>query len=169
MNDKQQKRATTWRDGRRFRAWQLAQAGWRQKDIAAALGVSEGAVSQWLKRAREEGTQALRRRPGSGRKPRLSQAQLARLPEILAQGAAHYGFAGDIWTSARVATVIKQTFGVQYTHRHVSRLLKRIGWSPQKPVTRATQRDEPAIERWRTETWDQLEKKPDEKGAPSSS
>ena len=29
--------------------------GWRQKDIAVTLGVSEGAVSQWLKRGRAGG------------------------------------------------------------------------------------------------------------------
>jgi len=38
-----------WREERRKRAWALKEAGWRQKDIAEALGVSEGAVSQWLK------------------------------------------------------------------------------------------------------------------------
>lgn len=41
-----------WREGRRLRAWQLKQQGWRQKDIAIALGVTDGAISQWLSRAR---------------------------------------------------------------------------------------------------------------------
>ncbi|HEY1352704.1 MAG TPA: helix-turn-helix domain-containing protein, partial [Ktedonobacteraceae bacterium] len=41
-----------WREGRRMRGWELHEAGWKQKDIAAALGVSEGAVSQWLKKAK---------------------------------------------------------------------------------------------------------------------
>ena len=153
-----------------MRAWELAQAGWQQKDIAAALGVSGGAVSQWLKRAREEGPQALeQRRPGSGRKARLSQAQLERLPEILARGAVHYGFSGEVWTRSRVARVIQQTFGVQYTPRHVGRLLQQIQWTPQKPVTRATQRDEVAIARFSEERWEELEKKLSAKDAPSSS
>jgi IS30 family transposase len=39
-----------WREERRFRAWSLKQAGWKQKAIAQALGVSEAAVSHWLKR-----------------------------------------------------------------------------------------------------------------------
>jgi predicted transcriptional regulator len=41
-----------WRDGRRRRAWELKEQGWKQIAIAAALGVSPGAVSQWLRRAR---------------------------------------------------------------------------------------------------------------------
>jgi hypothetical protein len=31
-----------WREERRKRAWALKHAGWLQKDIAVALGVSEG-------------------------------------------------------------------------------------------------------------------------------
>ena len=38
-------RPTNWRDGRRFRAWELYQEGWMQRDIADALGVTQGAVS----------------------------------------------------------------------------------------------------------------------------
>jgi transposase len=42
--------ATDWREGRRLRAFELKEAGWSQKQIAQALGVSKGAVSQWMKR-----------------------------------------------------------------------------------------------------------------------
>ena len=52
-----------WREGRRRRAWELKQQGWKQTAIAAALGITPGAVSQWLKRAREDGVDALRRHP----------------------------------------------------------------------------------------------------------
>ena len=48
-----------WREGRRRRAWELQQQGWKQQDIAAALGVTPGTVGQWLKRAREQGVDAL--------------------------------------------------------------------------------------------------------------
>jgi len=37
-----------WREERRKQAWKLKEEGWQQKDIAVALGVSEGAISQWL-------------------------------------------------------------------------------------------------------------------------
>ena len=61
-----------WREGRRLRAWELKQQGWKQQDIAKALGVSPGAVSQWLKAAREGGPEALRRHPAPGPQPRLT-------------------------------------------------------------------------------------------------
>jgi len=71
-----------------------------------------------------------------------------------------------VWTRARVAAVIKQHFGVQFSLSHVRRLLQQIGWSRQKPIERATQRNEQAIERWCTEKWQELEKKPNVKDEP---
>ena len=77
-----------WKEGRRLRAWELSQQGWKQKEIAAALGVSKGAVSQWLSRAKAEGIEGLRRHPAPGPQPKLRAEQLAQL----AQGAEAFGY-----------------------------------------------------------------------------
>jgi transposase len=157
-----------WREGRRRRAWELKQQGWKQQDIAAALGVTEGAVSQWLKRAREQGVEGLQRHPAPGRQPRLSAEQLAQLPALVERGAEAYGFRGQVWTCQRVAEVIHRTFGVSYHPAHVSRLLHAVRHSVQRPRTRATQRNEGAIHAWWQERWPALEKKLPRKDAPSS-
>jgi len=39
MNEKERRRPKDWREARRLRAWKLKQKGWKQKDIAEALGV----------------------------------------------------------------------------------------------------------------------------------
>jgi transposase len=93
----------------------------------------------------------------------MSQEQMARIPKLLAKGAEHFGFRGEVWTGKRVARLIKDELGVTYTPRHVGRILKAIGWSRQKPVERASQRNEVAIERWRTEKWLAVKKKPNRK------
>jgi transposase len=147
-----------WLEGRRLRALELAEAGWKQKSIAAALGVSEGAVSQWMKRAREGGREALQRHPARGAASKLSLEQLARLPEVLARGAEAYGYRGKVWTYERLAAVIAQEFGVKYHPDHMNFILKKIGWSRQKPRRRAKQRNEEAIQQWRTD-WSSVEKK----------
>ena len=152
--------ATDWREGRRLRAWELKQEGWKQQDIARALGVSKGAVSQWMKRAKQEGVEALKHRPPPGAQPRLSEGERAKLPEFLARGATAHGFRGEVWTCARVAEVIRKEFGVSYHPAHVSRLLRALGLSLQKPVRRANQRDEEAIRRWKEERWPELKKGP---------
>ena len=166
MDKKTKQQPRDWREARRLRAWELHKKGWQQKAIAEALGVTPGSVSQWLKRGREEGPEALRSRRGGGPKPRLSEEQLTELRAHLAQGAEHFGFRGDVWTQPRIAKLIKRMFGVAYHPSHVGRILKKLGWSRQKPITRASQRNEAAIERWRTEKWIELEKKPGAKDAP---
>jgi len=124
-------------EARRFRAWELKQQGWKQCAIAQALGVTPGAVSQWLKRASEQGVESRRRRVGSGRPSRLRARQRAELPRFLAQGAEAYGFRGALWTRDRVAEVIRREFGVTDDPAHVGRILRACGWSLQKPARRA--------------------------------
>jgi transposase len=150
--------ARDWREGRRLRAWDLHQQGWKQHEIATALGVTQGAVSQWLSRGKEGGAEALRRRKAPGAIPRLTLDQQARLPELLAGGAEAHGFRGEVWTCARVSEVIRWEFGVRYHPAHVSRLLKASRLSLQKPARRAGQRDEEAIEHWKEERWPSLKK-----------
>jgi transposase len=81
-----------------LRAFELKERGWKQTQIADALGVSEGAVSQWMKRAREEGVEGLKHKPPPGAAPRLSEEQRAKVPELLERGAEAYGFRGEVWT-----------------------------------------------------------------------
>ena len=154
-----EKRATEWREARRLQAWKLKEKGWSPSKIAEALGVTRGAVSQWFKQAEQNGVEALYRRVGGGPKPRLSEEQLQQLPELLQQGAEAYGFRGEVWTRPRIAEVIKREFGVSFTPQHVGNLLGKIGWSRQKPLERASQRNEAAIEQWRSQRWPELKKK----------
>jgi transposase len=144
------------RQWRRLRALRLREQGWRRRDIAEALGVTEVSVSRWLAQARTGGASALLSRPIPGRPADLSPAQQRLIPEFLWHGAEAYGFRGSVWTCARVAKVIAEEFGVAYDKSHVSRLLKRLGWTAQMPVQRAGQRDEQAIELWRRATWPRL-------------
>ena len=76
----------SWREGCRFRAWELHQQGWTQQHIAQALGVTQGAISQWLKRATLHGVEALRDHPAPGAKPKLLADQRAQLVSLLLEG-----------------------------------------------------------------------------------
>ena len=126
-------------------------------------------MSQWIKRGREGGVEALRRHVAPGPQPKLSAEQLAQLPGVLKRGAQAYGYRGEVWTTKRVAEVIKREFAVSYHPAHCSRILRAIKSSVQKPVQRASQRDEEAIKRWKDEEWTALKKRPKTKSAPSFS
>src|SRR5215831_4012687 len=157
-----------WREWRRLRAWELKQQGWQPRAIARALGVTEGADSQWVRRGRQGGSAALRHRPPPGPSSRLTPEHLAKLPLLLARGAEAFGFRGQIWTARRVTEVIRREFGVQYHFSHVGSLLRAAGWSPQKPLRRASQRNEAAIEQWRSARWPTLKKGLSARAARSS-
>jgi transposase len=141
----------------------LKEEGWQQKDIAVDLGVSEGAVSHWVTRGREGGEEALKAHPPKGVAPRLSVEQKAQIPSLLTRGAEAYGFRGDVWTASRVAVVIERTFGVRYHRDHVGKLMREAGWSRQKPVERASQRNDEAIKKWSEERWPDIKKADQEK------
>jgi transposase len=149
-----------WQEARRLQALVLKRKGWRQVDIAEALGVTKGAVSQWLTTAAAQGAVALLAHPRSGAPPKLTEAQKRLIPDFLSHGAEAYGFRGEVWTCARVAQVIEREFDVSYHKSHVSRLLKALHWTPQMPLQRAAQRKEAQIEHWRHEIWPELKKRP---------
>jgi transposase len=135
-------------------AYELAQASWPQTAIAEALGVTQSAVSKWLKAA--AGPEALRARNSPGRPVKLTAVQRETLVTLLTQGAEAHGFDGDVWTSARVAMLITRQFGVTLCDRQVRRLLRQLDWSRQTPTRQADQRDEEAILRWVRERWPTL-------------
>ena len=134
----------------------LHRLGWHEVDIAAALGVNKGTVSRWLGSAGAEGSDRRRASSSAGHPAKLTAEQLRRIPEFLSYGAEAYGFRGEVWTCPRIAQMIEMEFGICYHKDHVSRLMKELGWTPQVPNTRAIQRDEAAIQRWRLETWPEL-------------
>jgi len=143
---------------RRRRAVELHQAGWTGRAIAAALGVVPSAVSNWLRRVRDGGIEALRtRRHQTGKRPKLTPEQQQRLVVLLQQGAGTQGEVGERWTGKRVAALIKREFGVVYHPEYIPRLLRSLGWTPQQPVKKATQRNEAQITQFKDE-WEAIKK-----------
>lgn len=123
-------------------------------DVAHALRVSTKSAYQWRRRWTTGGTAALASTGPGGNPCRLSPTQQARLAIALDTGPAAYGWDEDQrWTLARITRLIGRLFHVSYTLRGTSYLLHRMGWTPQVPAHRATERDEDAITAWRTHTW----------------
>jgi transposase len=144
---------------RRAEAVRLLEAGeMKQVEIARELGVTEAAISQWNRRLKERGAQALERHKSSGRPPKLTAADQQALRKKLEGGAVAAGFPTEQWTQARVALVIEREFGVHYHPKGVGRILDKLGWSVQKPETRALERDETLIRAWLEQDWPRIKK-----------
>ena len=76
------------------------------------------------------------------------------------KGARAAGYESDLWTCPRIADVIAEEFGVSYHPNHIGRLLRSLGWSPQRPQRRALERNEERIQGWIREDWTRIKKKP---------
>src|SRR3990172_8438702 len=153
---------------RRFAAAKLLAQGLNQSEISR-LKVSNQAVSQWARLLHGQGEKGLRQAGRAGRLPRLGSAEKARLEKRLEQGPQRLGYETSLWTSERVAELIRDEFGVRYHPGHVWKILVSLGWSCQRPVGRALERDEEAIRVWKKTTWPDIKRKPANKGARSSS
>ena len=116
-----------------------------------------------LKKAGRAGQETSTDRGGSGAVTR------ERLQELLLKGPEKLGYETPLWTCARVAHLIDNEFGVEYHPGHVWKILDDLGWSCQRPVGRARERNEEAIGRWRRVEWPAIKKKPKKKGVRSSS
>ena len=154
---------------RRKRAAKLFRKGASQADIARELEVSRQSVSAWHKAWSSGGIAALNGAGRAGRKPLLDQKDLAKVERALRRGPRAAGYATDIWTLPRITEVIATLTGVSYHPGHVWRLMGQLGWSPQRPARRASERDEAAIDEWVKTRWTRVKKTQDAGGPGSSS
>src|SRR5712672_2343354 len=145
---------------RRFAAQKLLAAGVHQSEVARRLGVHRQSVSRWAAALKKQGKESLRKAGRAGRLPRLSAEQKQRIKSALVEGPQAHGYATALWTIGRVAALIQQTTGVKYHPGHAWRILRSLGWSSQKPVGRALERDEQAIANWKKKQWPAIKKKP---------
>jgi transposase len=153
----------------RHRAVRLARAGNSAARIARLLRVDPRTVRRWKTAYRRLGRPGLRTRRPTGRPCRLSTAQRRQLVQLLVRGASRQGFPTDLWTCPRIAAVIAGRFGVRYHVDHVPRLMRRLGFSPQRPERRARERDEDAIRAWIERDWRRIKKRRPAAAAPSFS
>lgn len=145
---------------RRRRAIVLLNQGHQPVEVARLLGVDRRSVRRWKAAYLKRGGEALSAKPAPGRPPKLDARARAELERSLLRGAQAAGFPTDLWTCPRVGQWIARRFGVHYHVDHIGRLLRSLGWTPQRPQRRALERDEKQIQRWVREQWPRVKKKP---------
>ena len=147
----------------------VVEEGLSQGEAARRVKAAQQSVSGWVRRYREQGQAGLAKAGRAGRKPLLNDEQLAQLQTMLLEGPEGHGFPTLLWTCPRVARLIRDRFGVSYHEGHVWKLLRALNWSPQRPVGKARERNEQAIQTWKRKTWPAIKKKPKNRDVRSSS
>jgi transposase len=153
---------------RRMQAAELLKQGLGQSEVARRLRVHRQSVIRWARQLALSGRRGLKQAGRAGRKPKLSPAQLRQLERALKRGPEAAGYANGLWTTGRVRRLIQEQCGVRYHEAHVWRLLRRLGWSCQRPTGKALERDEAAIQHWKKVEWPRLKQKPGGNDARSS-
>jgi transposase len=140
---------------RRERALQLLADGQSPTEVARRFGVARQTVYDWKANAKRK-RRPSKRRPGNV--CRLSPGQQKRLERALLRGAFVHGYPEDHWTLDRIGRVIYDLFYVRYHPTSVWHLLRRMGWSSQKPQRTSLFRDEEAIADWKQKAWPRIKK-----------
>ncbi|MEU3743282.1 winged helix-turn-helix domain-containing protein [Streptomyces sp. NPDC032198] len=157
------------REAVRAQASELFEEKIKPPEVARQLRVSRKAAYQWHQLWRDGGAPALASRGPGGSRRRLSPRCLARLAVYLEQGPAAHGWVEDqVWTAARVATLMGRKLHVSYSVSGATRLMHRLGFSPQVPARRVAERDEQAVEVWKEATWAEVKEPGRPAGATSA-
>jgi len=144
---------------RRNRAIELLKQDYQPVEVARMVGVDRRSVRRWKAAFRRKGASGIKAKPSSGRPSRLDTGAKKKLERKLLKGAKAFGFQTDLWTCPRVAELIRSQFGVSYHVDHIGRLLRSLGWTPQKPQRRAIERNDGEIQRWVKDEWPRIKKK----------
>lgn len=150
---------TKQREARRIEAVRRLRAGESAALIAADLGLAINTVYTLGKKAREQGIRSLKSVPKSGRPVKLDRTHWKTLKRMVLKGPRQCGFDRELWTLPMIKELIEREFGVEYHDDHLSKFIRRLGLSRQKPSVRARERDEKAIKHFAEVEFPAIEKK----------
>lgn len=127
--------------------------------IGNKYGVSKTAVFYWKLKWNKDKKKGLH--SGKyGRTSKLSDKQEKQFKKDILKGAEKCGYDTDFWTLNRLTKYVKKTFKVKYEDRSLFHTMERLGFSCQKPMRRARERNESAISNWVKNLWPKIKKKP---------
>jgi transposase len=147
-------------EARRRKALALLQKDLSLNEVARQIGCHASSVMRWRDLLNQQGEEGLKARTPPGRPSRLSEEQKQQMLQFLLQGPGSFGWRTEVWTTQRIAELVKNKFRIVYHPDHIGRLMHSLHWSHQKPERRALERDEAEIQAWKTNVWPRVKKTP---------
>lgn len=136
-------------EARRLKAGRCFDQGKTAYFIEQRFGVSSTTAREWRTRWKQ-GT--LKAQP-QGSPAKLTPAQKKALVKRILKSPTTHGYATELWTLERITDLIWQTERVRYRPRSVWHLLHALGFSCQRPVCRAKERNEKRVQQWEQRSW----------------
>jgi len=150
----------------RIRAVERVQAGESPEAVVKTLGFARACIYNWLARYRSGGWHALRTGQRTGRPKKITEAQIRWLYKTIRdKDPRQLKFTFALWTRSMVAALLKRQFNLKLSPASVGRLLTQLGFSCQKPLYRAYQRDSELVKQWKENVFPQIQKRAKKEGA----
>lgn len=141
----------------RIAAVRRIEAGESPEAVASGMGLNRRTIYRWLESFHYGGEAALQAKPIPGAPAKLSAEQMEQLSAIIrTENPLQLKFPYALWTLAMIRELIRERFSVALSEVSVGRLMRRLGFSAQRPLYRASQQDAVLVERWQAEVYPQL-------------
>ena len=150
--------------GLRKRCIEMHHLGIVRLRIAEALGRAPSWVTTTIQKYQEGGMATLEGKKPPGAPPKIGPQEVKLLITELEKGPQAHGFAGELWTRRRVNILIGRMFGKSYDESQIGRILKKAGWSQQKPQLKARQQRPQEVKQWQQEGLPEIKKNPNHRG-----
>jgi transposase len=135
-------------------------------EITRCYGLGAKTIFLWLRDYRKNGFEGLNPTLRTGRVRKLSEIESEEVKRWIINGdPRQQGFDFGLWTRQIVADLIQSRFDITLSVTAVGKLLKRLGLTPQKPLRRAYERDEKAVEEWTRVIYPRIKKAAKKRGA----
>lgn len=133
----------------RIRAVNRVKSGESPEIVARALGINRSTIYDWLAKHRDGGLSALKKRKAPGRIPKLDGKKIKWIYDTLTlKSPLQLKFEFALWTREMIQKIILQKFGIKLSLPSIGRLLAQLGFSCQKPLYKAIQKDETLVQEW---------------------
>lgn len=127
--------------------------------VVRVFGIPERTVFDWLARYRGGGWQALREGRRNGRPRKVSGKVMLWLYNAITLGdPRQFQLPFCLWTLEIIRNVLKKHHGIKLSKSSVSRLLKHMGLSPQRPIYRSYKRDLKELRKYLNKTYPAVER-----------
>lgn len=137
--------------GIRIAAYLLMLSGWKTSQVAELFGLTRWAVVKWVYKANQEGVEAVKDSPRSGRPSQIDEGLMKELEEALSKSPKEFGIPRVRWDGVVVAEYIKRFHRIPIHIRHAQRLIRHLGYSLRQPIYRFVQASKEGLKEFHIE------------------
>lgn len=143
--------------------------GLSRQQASKAFSFSRSSIWKYLKEYKsnkEQSFQYKKRGVKNGTRSKISKEQESELiSKILSHTPDDLGMNYTLWTSKVVQEYVELHYIVKYNRRSIRKIMTRLGFSAQKPIKLAYQRDPIKIETWLQDTYPKIKRRAMQEGA----